>query len=301
MSSSRCGSQVYSKMEAEVTSQICSILEEYNVCIAEVACSTAVFLLSVKDGHEVTQRVAKWFHPDSGERFFVKKSPLFEVEEYFALVLFEDEEHEEVKVHAVSFGILKKGDRCYDAWSLKTEFPSSVTMESSAGYIVEVACIEQEKVLDLTDFRGAKHIETKYLQRRKNVAHYYPSRPGLVGSSFATVVERPLLSAEEEWVYEKAQKELHQQRHAWEFPDSDGSDVAKAYWECQRGTELAHIAGGRHLKLLHPLPETNTWGCLMYDIAAQSLKSASIPRTRLHIPWVITRAGKERLALKMVV
>lgn len=278
----------------ELAEQIGDTLQQYGINVEEVACSTAMFVLSVKDGTEITQKVVKWFHPDGGERFFRFLSP-GDVEEYFTIVVFENQP----SVHTLSFGILRKGDRCHDIWSFQSSFPDQKRfVESSAGYIVEIAWIDQEKDVHLDDFTEAKHIQTKYLQRLKNQTHYYPRRSGICGNDFLVVKQiQPDLG---EWVYEKAQEALHNKVHAWDLTVSD-EDLTSGFRSYMCGNKSVRLTSTKTLESVVTTPQTNVWGCLLYDIAAQSLTSASIPKTRLFIPWVLTRESKQALTLKMVV
>jgi hypothetical protein len=284
-------------MEDEVTQSVGDLLRKHRVHLNEVACSTALFLLASPDGETVTSKVAKWFHPDEGERYFCYQMDSM-TEEYFAVVLFEGEREAQV----LSFGVVNRKHRCMDIFSFKTQHPSVATTVSPAGYVVEIACIANDKVWSLTDFSEAKHIQAKYLQRSKNLSHYYPSRPPRSDPpTFLTVVPRQD-TQEREWEFFGAQQRLQSKKHSWDLAFASPSEFAVAFQDLNRGSSSsAHLAGGRYLQKSHPLQETNQWGCLLHDIAAQSLTSASIPKTRVYVPWVLTKEAKQCLSLKIVV
>lgn len=174
-------------LETSVRKQICKLLTRYGITLKEVGCSSAMLLLSVNEGTEVVQRVAKWFYPSTGERYFTYRSPGgpggpggSRIEEYFILVMFESEP----TVYPASFGIIKENDSCCDVWTYESKHPDVKRVESTPGYIVEIASIEHDKPTDLGDFREAKHIEGKFLQRKRNIQHYYPKRANHGGNIF---------------------------------------------------------------------------------------------------------------------
>lgn len=283
----------------DLATQINDILQEYGVYVDEVACSTAMFLLSVKNGQEVTQRVGKWFHPDEHERYFSYQiTP--NTKDYFAVILLEGS----TQVQTVSFGVINHNKQCYDVWSFQEKFPSiSKRVQSSPGYIIEIACIDTDKPTSLSDFSDAKHIEAKYLQRMKNHTHYYPNRTKSANEYDFLMIQNQVSSPRDDiWVYEKAQQELQEKQHPWDLLDGiDDSELASAFGRYLCGAREIKLSSIKSLNAISPLPCTNIWGCLLYDIAAQSLTSASIPRTRLYIPWLTTVNNEQSLTLKMVV
>ena len=175
-------------MEDEVTYSVGKLLRQHRVHLDEVAYSTALFIIASPDGESLSSRVAKWFHPDEGERYFTY--PLNSTsEEYFAVVLFEGDKAAQL----LSFGVVRDKQACLDIFSFQAQHPSVLTAASPAGYVVEIACIANDKACSLTDFSEAKHIEGKYLQRSKNLANYYPPRPPALREdppTFMTIVQQ---------------------------------------------------------------------------------------------------------------
>lgn len=286
--------------EFTATEQLSSIFVRYGIEIEEVACSTALFLLSVDNGQDIIQRVGKWFHPDTGERFFVHNGN--SVKEYFTVILFENS----VEIEVVSLGIVQHDNKCYDIFTFKeaTKNDPTSTIESTSGYVLEIACVENDKSdnsLNLSDFGDAKHIENKYIQRKKNSQHYYPSRDITEPSEFLVITEDKYDAKSSKWIYEKAQIELCDKVHSWNISDVEPEQVTQAYNLYQQGVSRPTISESYSLTCVKPLEQTNIWGCLLYDIAAQSLSSASIPKTRLWIPWILVYNDQHVLTLKIIV
>lgn len=259
--------------QARISQQIGDILSAHGVHVEEVDCCTAVFLLSVNDAQDVVTRVAKWFYNSSGERYFTCASD--GQEEYFAIVLFEGQ----VCVSPVSFGIVKCENRCLSVFDANHGIVSS-----PEGYVVEIACIESDKPFNFWDFTDAKHIQGKIEQRQRNATHYYPSRDVGQNKEFLVLVSG------------------NARQHAWNLSECvDEDNVTKAYYQYIRDAQSPVVQDDVRLQAVLPLKKTNLWGCLLYDIAAQSTNSASIPRTRLHVPWIVTIKSEQYLTLKVVV
>lgn len=270
-------------MEEKVAEQLGELLRNYGCAVDEVSYSSAVFLLSVNNGDEITQRVGKWFYSDVGERYFVHKFE--DYEEYFVVVLFE----EGVDITIVSMGVVKWRDQCCDIFSFVDKKPNyqDSLVPSTHGYVVEIACIAQEKSPSLVDFTDAKHIHAKYAQRSKNHARYYPhlSLPDKKSDGDFLVLR----------------DETDGKKHPWTVPSLGKDQLTSVYAEYLRGSVHIPLGNNTCVDVVRPLPQTNVWGTLLYDIAAQSLMSASIPKTHLYIPWVVTLLGKQSLTLKVVV
>lgn len=293
--------------------QIGEVLQRYKVRVEDVVCSSALFLLSVNGGSDVTQKVVKWFYQESGEPYFIFKTPLG-TEEYFTVVFVEGVSP---SVVAVSFGVIRYNNQCLDVWSFKSKYPDVCNnsefklIDEGVGYVVEIARIDQDKSTNVNDLSDAKHIESKYLQRTKNVLHYYPHQKASQHQDrhefLAVCLENNAASAsttvqDENFDFFKSQDNLRKEEHSWALCSVDDSVMTRAYHEYKSsGKTLTRLVGSKMLVAITPARETNIWGCLLYDIAAQSLSSASIPRTRLVVPWVITHKGVEKLMLKMVV
>lgn len=275
--------------EGEAAVQIAKLLHTYGVELEEVSCSTAVFILSINGGTSTSTRVAKWFHPGDGERYFTF-NVADGVKEYFTLALFE----EESQVQVVSLGVLNVCGQCVGVFTLKEEQPDAYPLISSdVGYVIEVACVESGTAVDLADFSVAKHIESKYLQRRRNVAHYYPPKTSPQVGDFLVLVQ------DDQSKTDSTCPQTYE--HPWNLEAPSDGDLSRGYKEYQKGATHVHLSDNLYLAVQRPLTRTNVWGVLLYDVAAQSLTSASIPKTHLYVPWVIWHDNCQELTLKIVV
>lgn len=283
--------------------QIAELLEKYNVDVEEVDCSNAVLVVSTHGGEEIEQRVGKWFYPSSGERYFTFKTETLDhdfVEEYFTIIVLDDGEK---VVTTLSLGILKYLDRCFDIFSfqdqVKVDGREFTFVDSPLGYLIEVASIESNRVSGLYDFTDAKHIEAKYLQRKRSATHYYQQLklPEQCGENDFFIVNTQEPSSEHPWNINQDYTE-EEMVSAKKRLDTKMLVVAS-----QNSSDRLAVSLNDDLILecQRPTPDPNYLSCLLYDICAQSLSSASIPRTRLYVPWIISRDGEPRLMFKIVV
>lgn len=273
-----------------------TVIEKYNLNVEDISCSSAVLVISTKQGDEIKHHIGKWFYPSRGERFFTFQTETEEqdfIEEYFVLVM---DKH--MGVSALSLGILKYQNKCFDIFS----FQDSIEVEggfefidSPLGYLVEVASIENESS-DIFDLNDARHIESKFTQRNRNSEHYYqtlhPSEKRVFDNFFV--------------IKSRNTETVHPWNVTAEYTNEEMVSAKKQLDDrlsTQGNTENISVPLNDELLLecQRSCPQNNLQSCVLYDICAQSLSSASIPRTRLHVPWIIHRDGACQVMLKIVV
>lgn len=281
----------------DIPDQLEAILKHHKVSVEEVHYSSAVFVLATPDGNEVTHQVGKWFYPSTGPQYFTHEVYTDDkkvLRDCFIIALLGGQGQGN-SLTTISLGIIQLDHECYDIFEFKEKFKlqsstdadnSSSTpqafVKSDAGYLLELACVESDRNVATTDFGDAAHIEAKYLQRVKNTNHYYPARTDGYTDVFRVV------------------EKVGCKNHPWNLLSSlTQEDLRKAHKQGFKDEVVKH--SGIYISEQHSSSTTNLWGCLLFDICAQSLTSASIPKTHLLVPWVVTKSGRPVLTLKMVV
>lgn len=282
----------------QVTEDITTVLQQHSVdttgTLNDLTASSAVALLSTDDGTSIHVAVLCWIYTPS-KRFFTREHN--GVSEHFILVNYNN------KVQALSLGITVFQETYYDNFTFTERFPEHskclLQHQGHPTYCVEIAACVSTRPLHSLDTKDATHILNKYNQRLRNLKKYYSHKHDQ-RHSFYKVQQSCDAAAdrvrEQQWTSGNALEDLQAATHPWDVTGYTPDDVARAILQ-----DTEYVCDNVSVTKVLPSPNTNIHGCLLRDICHQSSSSASIPHTRLFVPWVTHHRGKVTLVMKVVV